>query len=491
MDNKPLDAKCDKLILTEEQMRCVTNAGKKSLIIEGKDKTGKSLVLMKMYAKLIDDCSAGESNKVAFFDSVSEFNLYINDIYEDLVSDGLAPKKNTIDEKERLQVAEKALQDHKAQFGRHRFHNMDAKLWLEEFDWIRGMNVNQEEIDDYLAMNRYERDKVFKMNLAEKVISFQIFSIYCGILNANNEIDALDQALFIYRHSNLIKESMKISHVLLDGGECLTRIQASILGDISNGTVVVSINKPLSEMSWGPKNIADDAEIKKLTVNQEYRKKEITEQKLPENSTKNITKEDNKQPQEKRKYTIDTSKARSGSLFRQLKDKDGTRTCLADGLSKAMEEKPKLDKNVYDKLIEEQNLASFIEAFKMLRKCMISRKMDDRIKILIERIEVLRDSIEKYNDVYQPDIFNFCDYYIPEILRLSETYLDYVEADIKWKILHENEMEIVSALDELLVAVNDKIDEIYRFASIELEAQARAVESIMNQNGYVKSDYKM
>ena len=38
--------------------------------------------------------------------------------------------------------------------------------------------------------------------------------------------------------------------------------------------------------------------------------------------------------------------------------------------------------------------------------------------------------------------------------------------------------------------VNEKIDEIYKFASIEIKAKAKALESLMSQDGYVDPNYK-
>ena len=41
------------------------------------------------------------------------------------------------------------------------------------------------------------------------------------------------------------------------------------------------------------------------------------------------------------------------------------------------------------------------------------------------------------------------------------------------------------------MAYNDKVDEIYRFASMEIKAKAKALESIMSQDGHVDSKYKI
>lgn len=49
----------------------------------------------------------------------------------------------------------------------------------------------------------------------------------------------------------------------------------------------------------------------------------------------------------------------------------------------------------------------------------------------------------------------------------------------------------MAAGETLLLAINEKINEIYKFASIEIKAKAKALDAIMNQEGYVDSTYKI
>ena len=79
----------------------------------------------------------------------------------------------------------------------------------------------------------------------------------------------------------------------------------------------------------------------------------------------------------------------------------------------------------------------------------------------------------KFEGVYQTDLDQFYDYYIPETLQLTSAYLEYLDAGIGEDIVNETEKEILDALKQLLIAVNDKVDEIYKFASIEIKAKAK------------------
>lgn len=42
-----------------------------------------------------------------------------------------------------------------------------------------------------------------------------------------------------------------------------------------------------------------------------------------------------------------------------------------------------------------------------------------------------------------------------------------------------------------MTGVNDKIEEIRRFAAIELQAKAKALESMLSQDGYVNPEFKL
>ena len=46
-------------------------------------------------------------------------------------------------------------------------------------------------------------------------------------------------------------------------------------------------------------------------------------------------------------------------------------------------------------------------------------------------------------------------------------------------------------LETQINGVNEKIEEIYRYAKIEIHAQARALESMMSQEGYVDPNFKI
>jgi hypothetical protein len=157
----------------------------------------------------------------------------------------------------------------------------------------------------------------------------------------------------------------------------------------------------------------------------------------------------------------------------------------------AVPKRPQLDSEMFYDLLEKQNIPDYVEACKLLVKCELPEEMNGRYSSLIERLPVLQDAIIKFESVYQPDMYQFYEYYIPEALQLTANYIEYLNVGIGEQIIVETEKEVLDAVDKLLIAVNDKIDEIYKFASMEIKAKAKALESLMSQDGYVDLDFKI
>ena len=153
--------------------------------------------------------------------------------------------------------------------------------------------------------------------------------------------------------------------------------------------------------------------------------------------------------------------------------------------------RPRLDIEKFEQEMERRTLQGYTEAAKLLWGCELPEEMSGLYQELIARMPVLEEARIKFESVYQADLEQFYDYYIPESLQLTSTYLEYLDAGIGDDIVRETEAEIMDAVTKLITAVNDKIDEIYKFASIEIKAKAKALESLMSQDGYVDPEFKL
>jgi hypothetical protein len=169
---------------------------------------------------------------------------------------------------------------------------------------------------------------------------------------------------------------------------------------------------------------------------------------------------------------------------------------LEENQEKTVEEpvrlrRAQLNKKLFEELLQKQKLLDYTEACRLLRRCELPENMDELYKELIIQMPILQDSIDKFAEVYKPDMYQFYEYYIPEALRLTATYLEHLDVGIGEKILSETEREVYEAVNKLLMAVNDKLDEIFKFSVMETRAKARALESLMSQDGYVDPNFKI
>ena len=153
--------------------------------------------------------------------------------------------------------------------------------------------------------------------------------------------------------------------------------------------------------------------------------------------------------------------------------------------------KPRLDKDRFNNLITAGGIPNYVSACKMLIECELPAEIEENYNVLIERMPVLQDSIVRFDDVYHVDMDLFDEYFAPEALRVTATYLDYEAVAPSESILAATRENVLQASKKLLLVVNEKIDEIYRFVTIETNAEAKALEAIASQYGYVESDFKI
>lgn len=151
----------------------------------------------------------------------------------------------------------------------------------------------------------------------------------------------------------------------------------------------------------------------------------------------------------------------------------------------------KLRKNEFRSCLEKADIPSYVKASILLLECDLPEDIKRNYDQLISRMPVLQDSVNKFDDIYHADLDQFKDYFAPEALQLTATYLDYQVAGPSEKILQEIRENVLIATRKLLQVVNEKIDEIYKFVTIDANAEAKALEAIISQCGYVDPEYNI
>ena len=88
------------------------------------------------------------------------------------------------------------------------------------------------------------------------------------------------------------------------------------------------------------------------------------------------------------------------------------------------------------------------------------------------------------NPQQEESVSRFTSYFIPETIGLVLTYVQYVKDDVpkaSQDIVYKKAKESVKALNE---ALQEKIQNIYQYSTMETVAKAEALNKILEENGY-------
>ena len=323
MADKIYDVYHQEIELTSEQEACLKYTGNRTLMVKGYAGAGKSLVLMALAQKYLEKYGADAKNKVGIFTFqntlvstmkeflhvngqpedgvvVSTINSYIKSIYDLLVQAGAAPRRkypynNKAGAEIRLTNVKRVLSEHQTKYGKHRFHDVDPSFWVEEFDWMKEMNVWTDDLDYYLALPRRGRGSKIRMSASDRVTAYQLYSFYCKYLESTGQGDWADQTLFIVRHPELIPEKMKFEHVLIDEAQDLSMAQMTAIMRLYTKDMMVAMdmNQKIYNRHWTPKLLGIDTTTKKLTKSMRTTKQiEALAESLRSRNDENLSEDD-------------------------------------------------------------------------------------------------------------------------------------------------------------------------------------------------------
>lgn len=151
----------------------------------------------------------------------------------------------------------------------------------------------------------------------------------------------------------------------------------------------------------------------------------------------------------------------------------------------------KLKKKEFYELIDNGDIKSYVNACLLILECDLPDDIKASYEQLVSRMPVLLDATIKFDDVYHADMSMFEEYYAPEALKITAVYLDYQAIEPSESVLSETREGVSLATQKLLQVVNEKIDEIYKFVTMETNAEAKALEAMMNQDGYIDNRFKL
>lgn len=295
MSEKIYDAYHQEIELTKEQEACLKYSGDRTLMVKGYAGAGKSVVLMAIAQKYLEKYGHRQKNKVAIFtyqntlvstikeflqvnDSdeegivVSTVNSYVKSIYDELVRNGKAHRyryPDNEDDPRRKKNVETALNKHKAKYGPHRFHDLPYEFWLDEFDWMKDMNIGRDDLDSYIMYKRKGRGNKYRFSSADYATAFQIYTYYLAQQESAKFGDWADQPMFLTRNPQLIPDSFKFDHILIDEAQDLSLAQMTALMYLyrKGGEMIVAMdaNQKIHGKYWTPKLIGIETTTRKLT----------------------------------------------------------------------------------------------------------------------------------------------------------------------------------------------------------------------------------
>jgi len=108
-----------------------------------------------------------------------------------------------------------------------------------------------------------------------------------------------------------------------------------------------------------------------------------------------------------------------------------------------------------------------------------------QLDYLLQRIfTVLKEHPEKC-----PQMRKFMDYYLPATVKLVESYADLDKAGIQGENIMSAKTEIEKTMDTINQAFAKLLDDMYQTAAFEAAADAKALKTILMQDGYMKSEF--
>lgn len=280
----------EKITWTKEQESCLNYTGNKTLMVKGIAGAGKSLVIQALAKQLLSAYSADKKNKVAIFTfsntlnsatkeflkingeqeeyiTVTTLTSYITYVYNAVGAPKLKIYTDPLYTKVKKEAVQEALEQHKKKNGDHRFHNLDLQFWIEEFDWMKDMNVSVQDMNYYLGLQRKGRGGKVRMSSVDRLTAFQLFTYYDQAMKSKGLGDWIDHSLYLIRNPGRIPDELKFDHILIDEAQdlSLAQMMAAMMLFRKDMIVAMDMNQRIFDKQWTPKLLGIETTTKKLT----------------------------------------------------------------------------------------------------------------------------------------------------------------------------------------------------------------------------------
>ena len=249
------------MVLTQRQIESINFEASNDLLIRGVAGSGKSVVLMKRAVKLNYKANQEKKRKriviLTFTNSLVKYTSELVNLTElnpcliqVMTIDSCCASiykatfgKNAVwvSKEERKQFVETAIQNHLKRNVKHRFHDIDAEFWMEEFLWIKQKNLTT--LASYVDAERSGRGGKVRMSRDDKKIAYQLFDEYCILLKNAGKCDKEDLYAELISNPSRIPEVKKYDYVLVDEAQDLSVVMLKFAKMISRESVTIAADK--------------------------------------------------------------------------------------------------------------------------------------------------------------------------------------------------------------------------------------------------------
>ena len=131
----------------------------------------------------------------------------------------------------------------------------------------------------------------------------------------------------------------------------------------------------------------------------------------------------------------------------------------------------------------QDSLESYIFTLDELADADLPEDMKTSLTAVSEAIKALVNALEQYPSEASQS-YKFKEYYIPEIVNLTNSYIEYNKAGVSENVIKPVYTKVMNALADVEAAAKQRINEIYQVATMGTKAKADALQRVLGQDGY-------
>lgn len=247
--------------LTDTQKEIVDySAG--DLLVKGVPGSGKSLVVIKRAVRFNRDAiEAKRKIRILLLAFTNSLVKYTNELVDltglepnmieiktvDSICVNMFRRANglnfvsVIKNREWQEIVNDAIQKHlERSEERHRFHEIDADFWREEFLWIKGKNILSKQ--EYVDSERTGRGGKVRMTKEDKAVAFELFEEYNRELRKRHKYDweDLHQDLI---NNNRIDDDDRYDYVLVDEAQDLPLVKLRFAKLLARESITIAADR--------------------------------------------------------------------------------------------------------------------------------------------------------------------------------------------------------------------------------------------------------